>query len=223
MDIQKSDSLFCLSNAHSFPSQMGHSGACSSYLSWKLEHLLVVVCLRVSILWIQYLLEMRCRSILHFTEKLRLQDNAPPHFAPWESDLKRRQPCQVQSSLIPCMLRHLNRAEAAGPHACESTGFPEERQWHPVFRLGARQWSFCIPKEPWSPRTWLPVSNACPSAEKRNPVLKAWAFTASSVAFWRFTGCWLANSEGGGGGFLRECIIRAEGMGSPWKTAGWMH
>uniref|UniRef100_A0A8D0ABL3 Tyrosine-protein phosphatase non-receptor type 9 n=1 Tax=Sander lucioperca TaxID=283035 RepID=A0A8D0ABL3_SANLU len=29
------------------------------------------------------------------------------------------------------MLKHLNRAEAAGPPVCESTGFPEERQWHP--------------------------------------------------------------------------------------------
>ena len=78
--------------------------------------------------------------------------------------MNRRQPCQVQSSLIPCMLRHLNRAEAAGPPVCESAGFPEGRQWHPVFRPSARQWSFCIPKEPWTPRTWLPVSLACPSA-----------------------------------------------------------
>ncbi len=53
--------------------------------------------------------------------------------------MKRRQPCQVQSSLIPCMLRHQNRAEAAGPPVCESTGFPEERQWRPVFGLGAHQ------------------------------------------------------------------------------------
>lgn len=153
----------------------------------------------VSILW--NLLEMICRPFLRFIEKVRTQDNTPPHFAPWESDMKRRQACQVQTSLIPCMLRHLNRAEAAGPPSCESTGFPEETQWHPVFGLSARQWSFCIPKELWSPRTWLPVSSACPSAEKRNPVFKVWAFTASSVAFW-FTGCWLANSAGGGGGFL---------------------
>ena len=169
------------------------------------------------------------RSVLYCAEKLRIHNNALSHFPPWESDMKRPQPCQVQSSLIPCMLRHLNRAEAAGPPVCESAGFPEERQWHPVSRLGARQWSFCIPEEPWTPRTWLPVSHACPTAavpspEKWDPVFKVWAFIASCVAFWRFTGCWLANSagaEGGGGGFLRECIIRAEGRtGSPWKTAG---
>ena len=101
-------------------------------------------------------------SLIH--RKAQSPKNAPPHFSPWESDMNRRQPCQVQSSLIPCMLRHLNRAEAAGPPVCESTGFPEGRQWHPVFRPSARQWSFCIPKEPWTPRTWLPVSLACPSA-----------------------------------------------------------
>lgn len=93
----------------------------------------------------------------------RIENNSSPQFAPWESDMKRPQPCQVQSSLIPCMLRHLNRAEAAGPPVCESAGFPEERQWHPVFRLSARQWSFCIPKDPRTPRTWLPVSHARPT------------------------------------------------------------
>lgn len=152
----------------------------------------------------------------YFTEKPRLRHETSSTFCPMRIGSERRQPCQVQSSLIPCMLRHLNRAEAAGPPACESAGLPEERQWHPVFRLRARQWTFCIPKEPWSRRIWLPVSNACPCTEKRNPVR---AFTASSVTFWRFTGCWLGNSWGCGGGFLRECIIKAAGMGSLWKTA----
>lgn len=131
----------------------------------------------------------KCSDILFPTslKKLRKSDNTPPHSSPWESDMKRRQPCQVQSSLIPCMLRRLNRAEAAGPPVCESTGFPEQRQWHPVFRLGARQWTFlyswraadsqnltsCLPCMP---------HRRCASTEKRNPVFKVWALTASSVA-----------------------------------------
>lgn len=78
------------------------------------------------------------------------------------------QPCQVQSSFIPWMLKHLNRAEAAGPPVFENTGFPEERQWDPVFKLSACQWSFCIPKELQIPRTWLPVSQVCPIAPLPN-------------------------------------------------------
>lgn len=86
------------------------------------------------------------------------------HFSPRESEVNQVQPCQVQPSFIPCMLRRLNRAEAAAPPASESAGFSEERQWHPVFRPRACQWSFCIPKEPRTPRTWLPVFHACPTA-----------------------------------------------------------
>lgn len=77
--------------------------------------------------------------------------------------MKRCEPCQVQSSLSPWMLRLLNRAEAAGSLVSESTGFPEQRHWHPVFRLSTRQWTFCIPEKPQTPRTSLPVSRACPT------------------------------------------------------------
>lgn len=163
---------------------------------------------------------METISAFYFTDKLRIQDNSPPRFPPWESGMKRRRACQVQSSLIPCMLRRLNRAEAAGPSACESAGFPEGRQWHPVLRLGALLTdrfvfikSCALPKLDFLSPMWAP------RLRSGTPCFKVWAFTASSVAFWRFTGCWLATSAGGGGGFLWECIIRAEGAGSPWKTA----
>lgn len=103
-------------------------------------------------------------SFVNTVEGSEFRIPPPSSFSPWESDITRPRPFQVQSSLISCMLRHPNRAEAAGPPASESAGFPEERQWHPVSRRCARQWSFCIPKELRILRTWLPVSHACPTA-----------------------------------------------------------
>lgn len=150
----------------------------------------------------------------------------PPAFFPWESDINRPRPCQVQSSLIPCMLKRLNRAEAAGPPVSESTGFAEERQWPPVLRLSAHHWSFCIPKEPRIPlnlTSCLPCvpERCCAWAEKRNPVFfKAQAFIASSVAFWGFTRCWLANSESGRVWGPEGLYNKSRVAGSPWMAAG---
>lgn len=85
-------------------------------------------------------------------------------FPPWESDMKRRQPCQVHSSLIPCMLRREQSRSCRPSCLWKHWLFLRRHSGILSFRLSTRQWSFCIPKEPWAPRTWLPVSHACPTA-----------------------------------------------------------
>lgn len=96
-------------------------------------------------------------------------------FFPWESDVNRPQPCQVQSSLIPCMLRPLEQSKSCRPSCfwkhqlCRGETVASCLQARRSSGIVLYSWraadslnlTSCLPSVPHCCRAW---------AEKRNPV-----------------------------------------------------
>lgn len=113
-------------------------------------------------------------------------------FFPWESDVNRPQPCQVQSSLIPCMLRHLEQSKSCRPSCfwkhqlCRGETVASCLQARGSSGIVLYSWraadslnlTSCLPSVPHCCRAW---------AEKRNPVFsESMSFHCLLLSpFWR--------------------------------------
>lgn len=116
---------------------------------------------------------------LLYSENLITHYTLPPlpfHiFFPWESDVNRPRPCQVQSSLIPCMLRPLEQSKSCRPSCfwkhqlCRGETVASCLQARRSSGIVLYSWraadslnlTSCLPSVPHCCRAW---------AEKRNPV-----------------------------------------------------